>query len=141
VRVVSTITVLVIFNIVFFSHCYADGNLQAGSQYKVINPVYLMATYNSLNNRILSKETARAYLHSTKYYKKAEVAFQLEVPTGTVITIISSAPKLWGIPFFADRYFVQLSPDLSRGLDVVLELNRGIEGTLDGLNPKLFSQL
>ena len=137
-RAIST---LAIFIIAFSNLGCADSNLHTGSQYQVIKPVYLMATFNNLNNRVLSKETARAYLHSTKYYKKAEVAFQLEVPTGAVITIISSAPKVWGIPFFADRYFVQLSPDLSRGLDVVLELNRGIEGTLNGLNPKLFSQL
>ena len=137
-RGISTLTILIIL---FSSYCYAGGNIQIGSQYKVIHPLYLMATYNSLNNRVLSKETARAYLHSAKYYNKAEVAFQLEVPTGTIITIISTAPRVWGIPFFADRYFVELSPDLSKDLDVVLELNRGIDGNLNGLNPKLFSQL
>ncbi len=45
-------------------------------------------------------------------------------------------------PFFiANQYFIQLDPDLSRGLDVELELNRGIEGSLDGLNPELFERL
>ena len=42
---------------------------------------------------------------------------------------------------FANRYFVRLDPDLSRGLDIILELNRGIEGSLDGLNPELFERL
>lgn len=132
---------LAIFIIAFGSLGCTDSNLHTGSQYQVIKPVYIMATFNNLNNRVLSKETARAYLHSTEYYNKSEVAFQVEVPTGTVITIVNSAPKVWSIPFFADRYFVQLSPDYSRGLDVVLELNRDIEGTLDGLNPELFSKL
>ncbi|MFT6916964.1 MAG: hypothetical protein ACJAWL_003308 [Motiliproteus sp.] len=100
-----------------------------------------MATYNSLNNRRLSKETARAYLHSKKYYKKAEVAFQHEVPVGTTMTIIGSTSKVWHLPFLAERYLVLLEPDLSVGLDVVLELNRGIEGSLDGLNSKLFNKL
>jgi hypothetical protein len=68
------------------------------------------------------------------------VAFQYEVPAGTIMTIVGSAPKVWSLPFFADRYFVQLDPDLSRGLDVILELNRGIEGNLDGLNPELFGR-
>lgn len=75
-----------------------------------------------------------------RYYEKASVAFQCEVPTGTIMTIIGPAPKVWHLPFLANRYFVRLDPDLSRGLDVVLELNRGIDGSLDGLNPELFSR-
>ena len=114
--------------------------LQPGSQYKIVRPMYLMAVYDSLNNRLLSRETARAYLHSMQYYEKSEVAFQCEVQVGSIMTIIGSAPKVWNIPFFANRYFVRLDPDVSRGLDVVLELNRGIEGDLDGLNPELFSR-
>src|ERR1039458_3599286 len=119
---------------------YAGEELQSGSRYKIVKPVYLMAVYDSLNNRQLSRETARAYLHSMQYYNKAEVAFQCEVPVGTIMTIIGPAPKIWHIPFFANRYFVRLDPDVSRGLDVVLELNRGIEGSLDGLNPELFGR-
>ena len=69
-----------------------------------------------------------------------EVAFQCEVPVGTIMTIIGPAPKAWHLPFLANRYFVRLDPDLSRGLDVVLELNRGIEGSLDWLNPELFNR-
>jgi hypothetical protein len=99
-----------------------------------------MGVYDSLNNRQVSKETARAYLESIQTYKKAEVAFQCEVPVGTIMTIIGPTPKVWHLPFFANRFFVRLDPDLSRGLDVVLELNRGIEGSLDGLNPELFSR-
>ena len=140
-RVIFAITFFAITSIICCSHCYADGNLQAGSQYKVIHPLYIMATYNSLNNRTLSKETATAYLHSTEYYKKSYVAFQHEVPVDTTITIIGPAPKLWYLPFSADQYFITLTPDLSGGLDVTLKLNRGMEGALDGLNPELFSQL
>ncbi|BBJ23509.1 hypothetical protein W01_14360 [Candidatus Nitrotoga sp. AM1P] len=69
------------------------------------------------------------------------MAFQNEVPVGTIMTIIGPAPRVWHLPFFANRYFVRLDPDVSRGLDVVLELNRGIEGGLDGLNSELFSRL
>jgi hypothetical protein len=100
-----------------------------------------MAVYNSLNNKRVNKETARAYLHSQKYYDKAEVAFQCEVPAGTIITIVGTAPKVWLIPFFADRYFIQLTPDLSRGLEILLELNRGMDGSLDGLNPEIFTPM
>ena len=99
-----------------------------------------MAVYDSLNNRKLSRETARAYLHAARYYEKSWVAFQNEVPVGTIVTIIGPAPKVWHIPIFANRYFVQLEPDPSRGLDVILELNRGIEGNLDGLSPEIFAR-
>jgi len=99
-----------------------------------------MAVYDSLNDRQLSRETAHAYLEAEQYYKKAPVAFQCEVPAGTIMTIIGPAPKVCHLPFLANRYFVRLDPDLSRGLDVILELNRGFEGSLDGLNPELFNK-
>jgi hypothetical protein len=128
-----------VIGIIFCGLTYADTKLQTGSRYKIIRPLYLMAVYNG-DNRQLSRDTARAYLHSQRYAEKRFVAFQCEVPAGTIMTIIGPAPKVWHIPFFADRYFVHLDPDLSRGLDVVLEINRGIEGNLDGLNPDLFSR-
>jgi len=139
----STI-IFMLFHVVSTIFCgisYASEQPQSGNRYKIIRPVYLMAVYDSLNNRQVSRETARAYLHSMRYYEKASVAFQCEVPAGTIMTIIGPVPKVWHLPFFANRYFIKLDPDLSRGLDVELELNRGIEGSLDGLNPELFSRL
>lgn len=133
-------SLLTVISAIFFSLSYASEEPQPGDRYKIVRPLYLMAVYNSLNNKQLSRETARAYLHSMRYYNKSWVAFQCEVPVGTIMTIIGPAPKVWHLPFFANRYFVRLDPDLSRGLDVVLELNRGIEGSLDGLNPELFSR-
>ncbi len=132
--------VLFMIGTAFFRLSYASEEPQPGDRYKIIRPVYLMAAYNSLNDRRLSRETARAYIHSTRFYDKAEVAFQFEVPVGTIMTILGPAPKVWHLPFLANRYFVRLDPDLSRGLDVELALNRGIEGNLDGLNPELFSR-
>lgn len=137
----SVFILLVVLCSAFCKLSYAGEGLQPGNQYKIIHTVYLMAVYDSLNDKRLSKETARAYLHSMRYYNKSSVAFQDEVPPGTIMTIIGSAPRVWNLPFFAERYFVHLTPDLSQGLDVILELNRGIEGSLDGLNPELFSRL
>lgn len=140
IGVVIAFTLFTMSGTIFCGISYASEQSQPGNRYKIIRPVYLMAVYDSLNNRQVSRETARAYLHSMQYYEKASVAFQCEVPVGTIMTIIGPAPKVWYLPFLADRYFVRLDPDLSRGLDVVLELNRGIEGSLDGLNPELFSR-
>ena len=114
---------------------------QPGNRYKIIRPVYLQAAYYSLNNRQVSRETARAYLESQRIHERSWMAFQCEVPVGTIMTVIGPAPKVWHLPFLANRYFVRINPDLSRGLDIVLELNRGIEGHLDGLNPELFEVL
>lgn len=97
-----------------------------------------MGVFDSLNDRRISKDTARAYLHDERYANKSIVAFQDEVPAGTIMTIIGPAPKVWHLFFFPDRYFVKLKPDLSRGLDIIIELNRGMEGNLDGLNSKIF---
>jgi hypothetical protein len=54
------------------------------------------------------------------------------------MTIVGPTPKVWYLPFLATRYFVQLAPDPARGLEVELALNRGLEGSLNGLNPDLF---
>ena len=140
VHSIIALTLLTVIGAIFCNLNYANDKLRPGSRYKIIRPVYLMAVYNSLDNRQLSKETARAYLHVMQYYKKSWVAFQCEVPAGTTMTIIGPAPKVWHLPFFADRYFVKLDPDLSQGLSVILELNRGIEGSLDGLSPELFNR-
>lgn len=139
VRATIALSLFAVIGTIFCGFSYASEKLRPASRYKIVRPVYLMAVYNSLDNKQLSRETARAYLHATRYYNKSWVAFQCEVPAGTIMTIIGPAPKVWSLPFFANRYFVQLDPDLSRGLDVILELNRGIEGNLDGLNPELFS--
>ena len=138
----ASISVILLFfiSITFYELSHASERLKPDNRYEVVQPVYLMAVYDSLNNKKISGETARAYLHTQRYYKKASVAFQCEVPAGTVMIIIGPAPKVWYLPFFADRYFIHLEPDLSRGLDVILELDRGVEGDLDGLNPEFFSR-
>jgi len=138
-RASITFTLFAVIGAIFCGLSYAE-EPQPGNRYKIVRPVYLMAVYDSLNNRQVSRETARAYLESKRIPKRSWMAFQCEVPVGTIMTIIGPAPKVWHLPFFANRYFVRLDPDLSRGLDVILELNRGIEGSLDGLNPELFSR-
>jgi len=129
---------IAVLSAVFCGSIYA-GEPEIGNKYKNVQPLYLMAVYDSLNNRQIGRDTARAYLNAAEYYKSSWVAFQVKVPAGTIVTIIEMIPKAWYLPFSANRYFVRLEPDLSRGLDVELELNRGIEGHLDGLNSKLFS--
>ncbi len=140
VRTNIPFAILVLGCTMFSSPSYASDELQPGSRYKIVGSVYLMAVYNDLNNRQLTRETARAYLHSELYADKSHVAFQRIVPVGAIMTILGPAPKIWHLPFFASRYFVRLDPDPSIGLDIVLELNRGIDGNLDGLNPELFAR-
>jgi hypothetical protein len=77
----------------------ANDGPQTGSRYEIIRPLYLMAVYDDLDNRKFSRETARAYLHSMRYYEKSYVAFQFEVPIGTAMTVIGPAPKVWHLPF------------------------------------------
>ena len=113
------------------------GSLDAGNRYRIVGPVYSSGVYRSLNNRQLNRQMAFGSLSAVRF-SGPEVAFQCEVPLGTIMTIVDSAPKVWHLPFLANRYFVRLDPDLSRALDVDLELNRGIEGSLDGLNPAIF---
>lgn len=137
----ATIT-FILFTVIGTTFCglgYASDKSQPGNRYKIVGPVYLSGVYRDLNNRQVNKQMAVGSLTVVRF-SGPEVAFQRIVPAGTIMTIIGPAPKVWSLPFFANRYFVRLDPDISRGLDVVLELNRGIEGSLDGLNPELFSR-
>tara|TARA_B110000503_G_scaffold19327_1_gene28797 strand:- start:3890 stop:4348 length:459 start_codon:yes stop_codon:yes gene_type:complete len=138
---VSMLAVSTVACAILFQLGCVDEKLKPGSRYIVNQPMYLMAVYDSLDQKEISKETARAYLHAVQYYDKSDVAFQYEVPTGTTVTVLRRAPKVWALPFFANRYFVTLEPDVSRGLDIVLEVDRGIKGEMDGLNSELFGRL
>lgn len=86
----------------------------------------------------MSRQTAHAYLGAIKVATKSYTAFQTEVPSGTSVTIITKTSRPWYHIFAADTYLVKLDPDLSQGLDVELQLNRGLEGNLDGLNSEIF---
>ncbi|OGQ95297.1 MAG: hypothetical protein A2521_03980 [Deltaproteobacteria bacterium RIFOXYD12_FULL_57_12] len=132
-------TLFTLISTIFCGLSYADEQLQPNNRYKIIGPVYLSGIYRNLNNRQLNKQMAVGSLTAVRF-SGPEVAFQCEVPVGTIMTIIGPAPKRVSLPVFANRYFVRLDPDPSRGLDVVLELNRRMEGGLDGLNPELFSR-
>ncbi len=140
-RIIITLVIFTGIDSTFCGLNYASDRLQPKIQYRIIRPVYLMAVYNNPNNQQLNKNMARAYLVAKQHNKEAEVAFQCKVSEGTIMTIIGPAPK--SLPFFfvADQYFVQLKPDISRGLDIILVLNRGIEGDLNGLNPEIFTRL
>ena len=118
--------------LIFCGFSYASEQLQAGNRYKIIGPVYLSGIY-------LNKQASVGSLTAVQF-SGPEVEFQCKVPVGTIVTILGPAPKRLPLFFYANRYFIQLDPDLSRGLDVVVELDRGIEGNLDGLNPELFSR-
>ena len=97
-----------------------------------------MGSYSSLNDRRISPDAAKAALHARRFYDTAWVAFQDDIPIGTVVTIVAPAPKRWGA---ADNYLIRLHPDLSRGLQVELSLDRGLEGQLNGLNPEKFERV
>lgn len=139
VRASIAFTLLAVIGTVFCGLSYASEQPQPGNRYKIIGPAYLSGIYWNLNKRQLNREMAVGSLTAVRF-SGPEVAFQRQVPVGTIMTIIGPAPKVWYLPFLANQYFVRLDPDLSRGLDVILELNRGIEGSLDGLNPELFGR-
>lgn len=141
VRANIAFTLFAVIGTIFCSISYASERLQSGNRYKIVGPVYLSGIYRDLNNRQLNKQMAVGSLTAVRF-SGPEVAFQHKVPVGTTMTIIGPAPKRLPLPFFASRYFVRLdTTDLPIELDIILELNRGVEGNLDGLNPELFSRL
>lgn len=136
----TRLAIAMLTSLVFTLCCHANDGPKPGALYKTIKPIYISATFKSLNNRQISKQAARGYLKSVRTYKTSWVAFQDEVPAGTMMEILGPAPKVWHLPFMPKRYFVRLEPDPSRGLDVMLELHHTFEGNLDGLNPAIFTR-
>ncbi len=140
VRAIIALTLFTVISVILCGPSYASEELQSGNRYKIDGPVYLSSVYRDLNNRQLNRQMAYGTLTAVRF-SGPEVAFQCKVPVGTIMTIVGPAPKRLPLPFYANRYFVRLDPiDAPSELDVILELNRGIEGSLDGLNPELFSR-
>jgi hypothetical protein len=140
VRATIAFTLFIVSSTIFCGLSYASEQPQPGSRYKIVGPVYLSSIYRNLNNRQLNRQMAYGTLTAVRF-SGPEVAFQCKVPVETIMTIIGPAPKRLPLPFYANRYFVRLDPmDVHSELDIILELNRGIEGSLDGLNPELFDR-
>ena len=140
VRAVIKFTLFALISHIFCSQIFATERPQLGNRYKIIGPVYLSGIYLNLNNRQLDRRLAVESLTAVRF-SGPEVAFQRKVPVGTIMTIVGPAPKRVPLPFFANQYFVLLDPtEPPTDLDIILELNRGIEGSLDGLNPELFGR-
>lgn len=122
------------------SWSHAGSESLVGNRYVIIGSVYLDGAYENLNDRRVSRDVARAYISSATIGKRVWMAFECQIPVGTAMLLLGPAPKVWRLPFMADRYFVRLTPDFSRGLDVVIALDGGLDGNLDGLNPALFAR-
>ena len=135
-RASVAVTLVAVMGAICCGLSYASEKLQPGNRYKIIGPLYLTGIYDDLNNRKLSWADLSPVRSSGP-----EVAFQRKVPVGTIMFIIGPAQKRVPLPIVANRYFVRLEPtDLPSDINVILELNRGIEGSLDGLNPEFFAR-
>jgi hypothetical protein len=118
-----------------------DAQLQPGTSYKIVRAVYLMAVYESMDEKLAEKGAVRAYLQPERYAKTRWVAFQCEVPTGTIMTIIGPAPPAKDLWNRYDSYYVRLEPDPSRQLDVIVQLFRGFADTSGGLSTEFFERV
>jgi hypothetical protein len=109
---------------------------QIGARYTVHGTLNATGIFSATSNRELSHVVLIPILTSG-----SEVAFRHVVPIGTNLIIVEELPKRLGIPFFPRRYKVRLEPtDLPNNVDTILELGRGNEGALDGLNPNLYKR-
>jgi hypothetical protein len=118
-----------------------DVQLQPGTFYKIVRPVYLMAVYESAAEKAAGKGAARAYLQPERYAQTRWVAFQCEVPVGTVMKVVGPAPPAKDLWRHYDAYYVHLEPDPSRKLDVIVQLFRGFADASGGLSPEFFQRM
>ncbi|MCV2218109.1 hypothetical protein [Thauera sp. Sel9] len=140
-KIIFLFTIMLLIGMGGCQFAHADQKPDIGGKYEIKKNVYLMVVYKDPRNKKISKNTATGYLHSVEYAHKSDVAYQKMVPAGTVMVVLGTAPKVWRLPWLADRYFVRLNPDYSEDLDVILSLDRGMDGNLGGLNSDIFSRL
>lgn len=118
-----------------------DVQLQPGTSYKIVRPVYLMAVYESVAEKAAEKGAALAYLQPERYAKTRWVAFQCKVPAGTVMRVVGPAPPARDLWHRYDAYYVHLQPDPSRQIDVIVQLFRGFADASGGLSPEFFERM
>ena len=123
IRAQIVVTLFVLSTTILCGISYAGEQPQPGDRYKIVGPMYVSGIYKKLNNRQINRQMAVGSLTAVRF-SGPEVAFQCEVPVGTIMTIIGPAPKSWYLPFSANRFFIRLDPDLAHGIDVVLEIGR-----------------
>lgn len=120
-----------------------DAQLKPGAGYKMVRTVYLMAVYESMDEKRAGKGAAVAYLQPERYANTRWVAFQCEVPAGTTMKIIGPAPPAKDLLRSYDAYYVHLvpDPDPSRKLEVIVQLFKGFADASGGLSADFFERM
>lgn len=139
-RVISAIVLVLTLTVSGFA-VTVEVQLRPGESYKIVNSVYLMAVYESMDDKRESRGPTRAYLQPERYAKTRWVAFQCAVPVGTVMTIVGPAPparELWNR---YDAYYVNLKLNPSRQLAVIVPVARAFSDTSGGLSRKFFEPM
>jgi hypothetical protein len=115
--------------------------LLPGESYRIVRSVDLMAVHESMSDRREGKKPKLAYLHPQRYAMTRWVAYQCEVPAGTVMAIVRPAPRVkgFGHPYLA--YYVKLQPNPPGQQEVIVGLSRGFGDESGRLNPEFFQHV
>lgn len=119
----------------------APGNedLRIGQKYEIVGELYVHSVSDDLNSRKVSIIT----LEHLRLSGPEIISRQL-VPTGSVLTVVDKVPsKVFVFAFpCPDRYVVRVNTiESPKGIPVVIDLSRGIEGKSTALNPLIFKPL
>ena len=111
--------------------------LRVGQRYEVVGTLYA----HSVKDDPRSKEISIISVVPLRLRGPEIVSHQL-IPMGSILTIMTKAPKkVFGF-LYPDRYVVQISGiDGPLGVPVIIDLSRGIEGRSNTLNPEIFKAL
>lgn len=109
-------------------------DLRIGQRYEIVGELYAYGVADDLNSKQLS-------LISLVPLKLSgpEIISQRLVPPGSILTIVDRGPRRFLAFLYPDRYIVQVTGlDAPRGVPVVIDLSRGIQGKSTSLNPEIF---
>jgi hypothetical protein len=112
-------------------------DLRIGQRYQIVGQLYAYGVADDLNSRQLS-------LISLVPLKLSgpEIISQQLIPQGSILTIVDRGPRKFLAFLYPDRYIVQVTGvDTPRGIPVVIDLSRGIQGKSTPLNPEIFKPL
>jgi hypothetical protein len=111
--------------------------LRAGEKYEIVGTLYAHGVAHDLDKRTVSIVVLEKLRLSGP-----EVVWRRVVPVGSTLTIVERAPKKLFIFFAAPRYIVRISGiEMPPDVPIVIDLSRGVEGSMTPLNPQIFKPL
>ena len=110
-------------------------------RYKVLRPVYAVGVFNNAQYKASTPDAVTVYIKARRMYPKRDIAFQHEVPEGTIIQVKCRVRTPWFNPLIEPLYCVSIEEHNYADYQSFLQMIPSLRGEDGGLNPWLFEKI